>query len=74
MKRAIAEQAQKLFPDGNFIGGHPMAGSEFSGIDAAHPLLFQNAIYILTPTRTTRQQIAPRLLQNFSIRLMRASS
>lgn len=53
VKQAIVKQAQKLFPNGNFIGGHPMAGSEFSGIDAAHPLLFQNAIYILTPTRTT---------------------
>ena len=53
VKGSIVEQAQKLFPGGNFIGGHPMAGSEFSGIDAAHPLLFQNAIYILTPTRAT---------------------
>ena len=56
VKRGIVEQAQKLFPDGNFIGGHPMAGSEFSGIEAAHPLLFQNAIYILTPTRTTNKK------------------
>ena len=55
VKRAIVNQAQKLFPLGNFIGGHPMAGSEFSGIDAAHPLLFQNAIYILTPTPTTNK-------------------
>jgi prephenate dehydrogenase len=56
VKRAIVEQAQKLFPNGNFIGGHPMAGSESSGIDAAHPLLFQNAIYILTPTRATNKK------------------
>jgi prephenate dehydrogenase len=56
VKRAIVEKAQKLFPNGNFVGGHPMAGSEFSGIDAAHPLLFQNAIYILTPTRTTNKK------------------
>jgi prephenate dehydrogenase len=53
VKQTIVKQAQKLFPSGNFIGGHPMAGSEFSSIDAAHPLLFQNAIYILTPTRMT---------------------
>jgi prephenate dehydrogenase len=56
VKGSIVEQAQKLFPDGNFIGGHPMAGSEFSGIDAAHPLLFQNAIYLLTPIRTTNKK------------------
>jgi prephenate dehydrogenase len=28
VKRAIVKQAQKLFPNGNFVGGHPMAGSE----------------------------------------------
>lgn len=32
-----------------FIGGHPMAGSEESGINAADPFLFQNAMYALTP-------------------------
>jgi prephenate dehydrogenase len=66
VKRAIAEQAHKLFPNGNFIGGHPMAGSEFSGIDAAHPLLFQNAIYILTPTRTTDKKSLRTIAKFFS--------
>ena len=33
----------------HFIGGHPMAGSERSGVTAADPFLFQNAIYILIP-------------------------
>jgi prephenate dehydrogenase len=64
VKRAIVEQAQKIFPNGNFIGGHPMTGSEFSGIDAAHQLLFQNAIYLLTPTRITKKQ-SLRLLTKF---------
>jgi len=64
VKQAIVEQAQKLFPHGNFIGGHPMTGSEFSGIDAAHELLFQNAIYLLTPTRVTKKQ-SLRLLTKF---------
>jgi prephenate dehydrogenase len=36
-----------------FIGGHPMAGSELSGIDAASKDLFKNAAYILTPTEKT---------------------
>ncbi|HHT48680.1 MAG TPA: prephenate dehydrogenase/arogenate dehydrogenase family protein, partial [Firmicutes bacterium] len=33
----------------HYVGGHPMAGSEQSGITAADPFLFQNAVYLLTP-------------------------
>ena len=40
-------------PDAIFIGGHPMAGSEQSGVGAADPFLFQNAMYVLTPTADT---------------------
>ncbi|MFF2482175.1 prephenate dehydrogenase [Paenibacillus sp. NPDC058071] len=36
-----------------FIGGHPMAGSEKSGVEAANTLLFENAFYVLTPDEDT---------------------
>lgn len=36
-----------------FIGGHPMAGSERTGYRNAKALLLQNAYYILTPTEQT---------------------
>lgn len=36
-----------------FVGGHPMAGSERSGIEAADPDLFSGAYYVLTPTEDT---------------------
>lgn len=36
-----------------WIGSHPMAGSEESGIRAARPELFQKAPVILTPTSST---------------------
>jgi prephenate dehydrogenase len=36
-----------------FVGGHPMAGSERHGIEAAEAQLFEDAWWILTPTATT---------------------
>ncbi|BAZ12081.1 arogenate dehydrogenase [Calothrix sp. NIES-4071] len=37
----------------NFVGGHPMAGTEASGIEAALKDLFVEKPYVLTPTPTT---------------------
>ena len=49
-KRAVVDLAGQNSRAGvSFIGGHPMAGSEWKGVDAADPFLFQNAIYVLTP-------------------------
>jgi prephenate dehydrogenase len=49
-KRAITSHAGEVLPPGvHFIGGHPMAGSENRGVQAADPFLFQNAIYVLCP-------------------------
>jgi prephenate dehydrogenase len=36
-----------------YVGGHPMAGSERSGPDAADAALFQGATWVLTPTAVT---------------------
>ncbi len=46
-KSELAEYAASINFSGTYIGGHPMTGSEKSGISAANPLLFQNALYIL---------------------------
>jgi prephenate dehydrogenase len=35
----------------HFIGSHPMAGAEKTGVSAARADLFQNAVCVLTPTR-----------------------
>jgi prephenate dehydrogenase len=51
--RIVSETETMLPPDIYFIGGHPMAGSERSGIGAASADLFRNAPYILTPTTKT---------------------
>ena len=47
-KRAMCAAAVKAFSDNvKFLGGHPMAGSEVSGIDGADASLFRGAKYAL---------------------------
>lgn len=49
-KGDIVRRMSEVLPPGvTFIGGHPMAGSEAQGVEAADPYLFQNAVYVLTP-------------------------
>lgn len=49
IKTAVMEAAQTLPPEVDFIGCHPMAGKEVSGIDHAEATLFRNAHFIMTP-------------------------
>ena len=42
---------------GRYVGGHPMAGSERSGPDAAEPGLFHGATWVLTPTPATTDEV-----------------
>lgn len=49
----------------NFIGGHPMAGSEQTGVEAATPLLFEEATWAVTPNETT-DPAAVSLLERFA--------
>lgn len=70
-KEAICLYAKKLFSrSGSFIGGHPMAGSEGSGIEYADALLFQNAVYVLCPVAGTPTDALARLIQSFGARVM----
>ena len=49
--RDAMEAFGKLPP--NFIPGHPIAGTEHSGVEAAFPTLYQDRRIILTPLSTT---------------------
>lgn len=53
VKTAIVKAARALPPTVTFVGGHPMAGKESSGIRNADCGLFHGAHYLLTPTTGT---------------------
>lgn len=58
VKGNIHEAVAKLDLESNFIGGHPMAGSEKVGYINSSSKLLENAYYILTPTpKTSREMI-----------------
>ncbi len=49
-KHWICERMDEVLPPSvAFVGGHPMAGSEQSGPEASDPILFENAICVVTP-------------------------
>ena len=49
VKTFICEQAPKILGEKiNFIGGHPMAGTEKQGFENSFPELFQNRPWVLT--------------------------
>lgn len=53
-KRKVVENAEAVLPEGiHFVGGHPMAGSEQAGVEAAFAELFRDATYVFTPTDNT---------------------
>lgn len=64
-KRAICDLAEMTLPD-QFIGGHPMAGKEFSGIEQATSLLMMGKWFLLTPLKNTPSQTLSRLEQFLS--------
>ena len=50
VKSEIHREVIRLGLEANFIGGHPMAGSEKTGLSNASETLLENAYYIITPT------------------------
>ena len=55
------EIVRRAAGDPRFIGSHPMAGSERTGVAAAMPLLFQDATWVLTPIEGTDPDVLRRV-------------
>lgn len=61
-KNWFAEKIQPLMTNSvHYIGGHPMAGREKSGIESAMPELFQQCWYIFTPRVDTPSCVLAKL-------------
>lgn len=61
-KARVAAWAQRLLPEpGRFVGGHPMAGGERSGVQAAEAGLYRGCIWCLTPTLSTAPDAVARV-------------
>jgi prephenate dehydrogenase len=54
-KQSVIDEAELVFGEKfrNFVPGHPIAGTEQSGVGAAFPELYHNRRVILTPTENT---------------------
>jgi prephenate dehydrogenase len=54
VKGTLVHTMEELMPEGaSFVGGHPIAGSDRSGIDSAGAEIFKGAKCIITPTEHT---------------------
>lgn len=58
-KKSILEKSKTL--DIEFIGGHPMIGSERSGYATSKELLFENSYYIITKSDKNKQESIEKL-------------
>ena len=45
----------------HYVGGHPMAGREFSGLDYSLPTLFDGASMIFVPTKSSTERVLEQL-------------
>jgi prephenate dehydrogenase len=57
-KKAIVDRAGQVISRAQFLGGHPMAGRERRGVEAAEADLFQGRPYVLTPQSPAEMESA----------------
>ena len=64
VKGGLVEEAERLLPSGvRFVGAHPIAGLEKSGVAFATPTLFHGARCLVTPTKQTDPQALETICQ-----------
>jgi len=61
-KLRVTTAIEEMVPRGvHYVGGHPMTGSEQSGVESARGDLYNDCYYILTPTSNTDTEAFRRL-------------
>lgn len=61
VKGSVVAELEECFPGGNFVGSHPMCGSEASGLAAARANLYEGAVCVVTPTPRSSPDAAARV-------------
>jgi len=71
-KRSVVRSAESLLPQGvEFVGSHPIAGSEKRGVDFSRADLFSNQLCIVTPTAKTSREALHHIEQFWTLLGMR---
>ena len=73
VKSFVQRSAEETGITHQFIGGHPMAGSERSGYAHASRSLLKNRVYILTPSKDTsdeKTELLKTMIENLGCRIM----
>lgn len=62
VKSSVVEEVQDILrSDLEFVGAHPMAGKESSGIENASDKIFEGANYIVTPTEKNTEKAVEKI-------------
>jgi len=78
VKASVVRELESLLArvGAHFVGSHPMAGSERTGVAAARADLFQDAVCVITPTRDSKKAAVRKvaeLWRSVGARLLRLS-
>lgn len=64
VKGGLVQEMEARMPEGvTFVGGHPIAGSELSGLDAAFAELYEGSRCIVTPTGETPGEAGKKIIE-----------
>ncbi len=68
VKEEIVAACERLMPPGtHFVGGHPIAGTEQSGVEAAFATLYRGRRCIVTPTPATDREALDKVVRMWEL-------